>query len=53
MGEERKCTIFLVGKLEGKRPLIRLRHRCKVGIRTDRRDIGWVVVGGVNSVGTE
>jgi hypothetical protein len=30
-----------VGKLEGKRPLGRPRHRWEDGIRMDLRDIGW------------
>jgi hypothetical protein len=33
------CMV-LVGKLEGKRPLRRLRHRWENGIRMDLREIG-------------
>jgi hypothetical protein len=35
-----KCTRFLVGKPEGKRPLGRPRHRWEDGIRMDLREIG-------------
>jgi hypothetical protein len=45
MGEERKVYKVLVGKLEGKRPLARPRHRWKDGIRMDLREIG---LGGVD-----
>jgi hypothetical protein len=40
-----KCTRFLVGKPEGKRPLGRPRHRWGDGIRIDFREI---VLGGVD-----
>jgi hypothetical protein len=40
-----KCTKFLVGKPEGKRPLGRPRRRWKDGIRMDLREIG---LGGVD-----
>jgi hypothetical protein len=40
MGEERKMYNILVGKLDGKRPLGRQRHRWKDGIRMDLREIG-------------
>jgi hypothetical protein len=36
-----KCTGFLVGKPEGKRPLGRPRHRWEDGIRMDLRENGW------------
>jgi hypothetical protein len=39
MGEERKLFRFLMGKLEGKRPLRRPRSRWVNGIRMDLRDI--------------
>jgi hypothetical protein len=45
MGEERKVYKVLVGKLEGKRPLGRPRHRWEDGIRMDGREIGlgvWI-----------
>jgi hypothetical protein len=35
MGEEREVYKVLVGKLEGKRPLRRLRHRWEDGIGRD------------------
>jgi hypothetical protein len=45
MGEERKVYKVLVGKLEGKRPLERPRHRWEDGIRMDLREIS---LGGVD-----
>jgi hypothetical protein len=45
MGEERKLYKVVVGKLEGKRPLGRPRHRWQDEIRMDLREIG---VGGVD-----
>jgi hypothetical protein len=41
MGEERKVYRVLVGKPEGKRPLVRPRHKWEYGIRMDLREIGW------------
>jgi hypothetical protein len=41
MGEERKLYKVLVGKPEGKRPLVRPRHRWENGIGIDLREIGW------------
>jgi hypothetical protein len=41
MGEGRKVYKVLEGKAAGKRPLRRLRHRWKDGIRMDLREIGW------------
>jgi hypothetical protein len=32
----------LMGKLEGRRPLRRLRSRWEVGMRMDLKEIGWV-----------
>jgi hypothetical protein len=40
MGEERKVYEVLVGKPEGKRPLVRPRCRWENGIRMDIREIG-------------
>jgi hypothetical protein len=37
----RKAYNILVGKLEGKRPLVRPRCRWKDDIRTDLREMGW------------
>jgi hypothetical protein len=45
MREERKLYKVVVGKLEGKRPLRRPRHRWQDEIRMDLREIG---VGGVD-----
>jgi hypothetical protein len=45
MGEEGKVYKVLVGKPEGKRPLVRPRHRWKLGIRMDLRETGlgvWI-----------
>jgi hypothetical protein len=41
MGEGRNVYRVLVGKLEGKRPLERLRRRWEEGIKLDLREIGW------------
>jgi hypothetical protein len=43
MGEERKLYMVLVGKPEGKRPLVRARRRWEDGIRMDLREIGLEV----------
>jgi hypothetical protein len=40
MGEERKVYKFLVGKPEGKTPLVRPRRRWEDGIRMDLMEIG-------------
>jgi hypothetical protein len=45
MGEERKVYKVLVGKPEGKRPLVRPRRRWEDGIRMDLREID---LGGVD-----
>jgi hypothetical protein len=47
MGEERKVYRVLVGKLEGKRPLIRPRSRWEDGIRMY---LGRLAEGGVRMV---
>jgi len=41
MGEVRNVYKILIGKIEGKRPLGRLRHRWEHGIKLDCREIGW------------
>jgi hypothetical protein len=51
MGEGRRVFRVLVGKPEGKRPLERLRHKWKNGIRMNIRDTGWGVGGEVDSPG--
>jgi hypothetical protein len=38
---ERKVYRVLVGKPEGKRPLLRPRRRWEDGIRMDLREISW------------
>jgi hypothetical protein len=49
MGEERKFYKFLVGKPEGKRPLVRPRRRWENRITMDLREIG---LGGLHSTGS-
>jgi hypothetical protein len=41
IGEERKVYRVLVGRLKGKRPPGRLRHRWEDGIKMDLREIAW------------
>jgi hypothetical protein len=41
MGELRNSYSILVGKPEGKRPLVRRRCRWEDNIRLDLREIGW------------
>jgi hypothetical protein len=41
MGEKRNMYRLLVGKLEGKRPLGRLKHRWVDNIRMDLGEVGW------------
>jgi hypothetical protein len=41
MEKERKVYRVLVGKPEGKRPLVRPRRRWENGIRMDLRKISW------------
>jgi hypothetical protein len=41
IGEGGKVYRVLVGKLEGKEPLGRPRHRWEDGIKMDLREIGW------------
>jgi hypothetical protein len=48
MGEGRNVYKVLLGKPKGKRPLGRLRHRCKYGINMNLREIGWGGGGGVS-----
>jgi hypothetical protein len=50
-GEESEVYRVLVGKPEGKRPLIRPRCRREDGIRMDIREIGWGRVDPVLRVG--
>jgi hypothetical protein len=53
MGDGRKVYTVLVGKPKGKRPLVRPRRRCEVGIKMDLREIGWGGGGcGVDSPGS-
>jgi hypothetical protein len=48
MGEKRNAYRLLVGKPEGKRPLLRPRRRWVDNIRTDLGEVGW---GDVNWIG--
>jgi hypothetical protein len=41
MGEGRNIYRLLVGKHEGKRPLVRPRRRLEDGIKMDLRETGW------------
>jgi hypothetical protein len=41
MGKKRNVYRLLVGKLEGKRPLGRPRHRWVDNIRMDLAEVGW------------
>jgi hypothetical protein len=41
IGEVRNAYKILVLKPEGKRPLVRTRHRWENNIRIDLREIGW------------
>jgi hypothetical protein len=41
MGEGRNVNTVLVGKPEGKRPLVRPRRRWGNGTKMERREIGW------------
>jgi hypothetical protein len=41
MGEKRNAYRLLVGKLEGRRPLGRPRHRWLDNIRMDLVEVGW------------
>jgi hypothetical protein len=47
MGEGRNVYRVLVGKPEGKRPLVRPRRRWEDGIKMDLREIGWGAWSGV------
>jgi hypothetical protein len=41
MGEEKNAYRILMGKAEGKRPLVRPRHRWVDNIKMDLREKGW------------
>jgi hypothetical protein len=41
MGEMRNACRILVGKPEGKRPLVRPRRRWVDSIKMDLREVGW------------
>jgi hypothetical protein len=45
MGDIKNAYNILVGKCEGKRPLVRPRRRSEDTIRMDRRESGWEDVG--------
>jgi hypothetical protein len=50
MGEKRSSYRILVGKLEGKRPLGRPRHRFVDNIKMELREMGWY---GLDRAGSE
>jgi hypothetical protein len=41
MGEKRGVYGVMMGKPEGKRQLVRLRHRCEDNIKIDIQEVGW------------
>jgi hypothetical protein len=41
MGRKRNTYRFLIGKSEGKRPLVRPRCRWEDNVKRDLREIGW------------
>jgi hypothetical protein len=41
MGERRGAYRALVGKPEGRRPLVRTRRRWEDNIKIDLREVGW------------
>jgi len=41
MGEERSAYMVIMGKLEGKKPFVRCRHRWAGNIEMDLKEIGW------------
>jgi hypothetical protein len=51
MGEGKNVYRVLVGKIEGKKPLGRTRHRWEDRIKMDLREIGWGLCG-VDSPGS-
>jgi hypothetical protein len=46
MGKGKNMYRVLVGKPEGKRPLVRPRHRWEDGLKMDLRETGWGVWSG-------
>ena len=56
MSEEKGMYRVLVGKPEGKRPLVRPRRRCVDNIRMDLQEVGcgnmdWIVLARIGTVG--
>jgi hypothetical protein len=47
-GEKRNAYRVLVGKLEGKRPLRKHRHRWQNSNKMDLREIGWGGIDWIN-----
>jgi hypothetical protein len=52
MGEGRNVYRVLVGKPDGKRPLVRSKHRWEDGVKMDLREIGLGGGCGVDSPGS-
>jgi hypothetical protein len=50
MGEKMNAYRILVGKPEGKRPLLRSRRRWVDNIKMDLREIGWDGMDGIDLV---
>jgi hypothetical protein len=41
MGKKTGACMYLVGRYEGKCPLVRSRSRCQNNIKTDLQGVGW------------